>query len=113
MANIVSLRHSIIDRIHQIVNFWSIEKNCKEKITPILSKNNFIATNGEEKMITSEEFVERLKRLKPNCYMHGELIQRDDPRMMVSSKDIRMSFDLHSDSGWDHYPQLRSLPAKS
>lgn len=48
-------------------------------------------------MITSEEFVERLKRLKSNCYMHGELIQRDDPRMMVSSKDIRMSFDLVDD----------------
>ena len=48
-------------------------------------------------MITSEEFVERLKSMRPNCYMHGELIQRDDPRMMISMKDIRMSFELVDD----------------
>jgi aromatic ring hydroxylase len=48
-------------------------------------------------MITSEEFVERLKSMRPNCYMHGERIQRDDPRMMTSMKDIRMSFDLVDD----------------
>ncbi|HEY87102.1 MAG TPA: hypothetical protein G4O06_03610 [Dehalococcoidia bacterium] len=48
-------------------------------------------------MITSQEFVERLKSLKPNCYIHGELIQRDDPRMMVSMKDILMTFDAASD----------------
>jgi aromatic ring hydroxylase len=29
--------------------------------------------------------------------MHGERIQRDDPRMMTSMKDIRMSFDLVDD----------------
>ncbi len=45
-------------------------------------------------MITSEEFVERMKALKPNCYMHGELLQRDDPRMMISMKDILMTYDL-------------------
>jgi 4-hydroxyphenylacetate 3-monooxygenase/4-hydroxybutyryl-CoA dehydratase/vinylacetyl-CoA-Delta-isomerase len=48
-------------------------------------------------MITSQEFVERLKSLKPNCYMHGELIQRDDPRMMIAMKDILMTFDVVND----------------
>jgi len=45
-------------------------------------------------LITSQEFVERMKALKPNCYMHGELLQRDDPRMLVSMKDILMTYDL-------------------
>ena len=48
-------------------------------------------------MINSEEFVERLKSMRPNCHMHGELMQRDDPRMMTSMKDIRLSFDLVDD----------------
>ncbi|RJQ38748.1 MAG: aromatic ring hydroxylase [Dehalococcoidia bacterium] len=48
-------------------------------------------------MITSQEFVERMKSLKPNCYMHGELIQRDDPRMMVAMKDILMTYDMVDD----------------
>ncbi|MFH1350340.1 MAG: 4-hydroxyphenylacetate 3-hydroxylase N-terminal domain-containing protein [Pseudomonadota bacterium] len=54
-------------------------------------------------MITSEEFIERMRSLRPNCYMHGELIQRDDPRLMISNKDIRMSFDLVDD------PEYRDL----
>ena len=36
-------------------------------------------------MITSEEFLERMKSLKPNCYMKGELLERDDPRMLISN----------------------------
>jgi 4-hydroxyphenylacetate 3-monooxygenase/4-hydroxybutyryl-CoA dehydratase/vinylacetyl-CoA-Delta-isomerase len=48
-------------------------------------------------MITSEEFMEKMLLLKPNCYMHGELIQRNDPRLMISNKDIRMTFDLVDD----------------
>jgi aromatic ring hydroxylase len=48
-------------------------------------------------MITSEQYMERMKALRPNCYMHGQLIQRDDPRLMISNKDIRMSFDLAED----------------
>jgi len=48
-------------------------------------------------MITSQEFVERMKSLKPNCYMHGELIQRDDPRMMTAMQDILMTYDVVND----------------
>ncbi len=54
-------------------------------------------------MITSEEFVDRLRTMKPNCFMHGEAIKRDDPRMMVSMKDILMTFDAASD------PQYKDL----
>ena len=52
-------------------------------------------------MITSEEYMERMRSLRPNCYMHGELIQRDDPRLMISNKDIRMSFDLAEDPEYE------------
>ncbi len=48
-------------------------------------------------MITSQEFIERMKSLRPNCYMHGELLQRDDPRMLTSMKDILMTYDLVDD----------------
>ena len=48
-------------------------------------------------MITSEEYLERMRSLKQNCYMKGELLQRDDPRMLVFMGDIRMTFDLAKD----------------
>jgi 4-hydroxyphenylacetate 3-monooxygenase/4-hydroxybutyryl-CoA dehydratase/vinylacetyl-CoA-Delta-isomerase len=48
-------------------------------------------------MITSTEFVDRMRSLNPNCFMHGEAIKRDDPRMMVAMKDILMSFDAAAD----------------
>ena len=54
-------------------------------------------------MITSEEFLERLKTMRPNCYMHGDLIQRDDPRMVVAMRDILMSFERADD------PEYRDL----
>ncbi|MEW6142258.1 MAG: 4-hydroxyphenylacetate 3-hydroxylase N-terminal domain-containing protein [Chloroflexota bacterium] len=51
-------------------------------------------------MITSGEFLERMRRLKPNCYMHGEMVKRDDPRLVVSMKDILMSYDIAQDPKW-------------
>jgi 4-hydroxyphenylacetate 3-monooxygenase/4-hydroxybutyryl-CoA dehydratase/vinylacetyl-CoA-Delta-isomerase len=48
-------------------------------------------------MITSGEFLERMRRMRKNCYMHGEIIERDDPRMLVSMKDILMSYDIAQD----------------
>lgn len=45
-------------------------------------------------MITSEEFLERLRRMKPNCHMHGEPIRRDDPRLMTAMRDILLSFEV-------------------
>ena len=41
--------------------------------------------------------MDRLRSMKPNCYMHGQAIKRDDPRMMVSMKDILMTYDLADD----------------
>jgi len=32
--------------------------------------------------------------------MHGELIQRDDPRMLVAMKDILMTYDVANDPKW-------------
>ncbi len=54
-------------------------------------------------MITSAEFLDRMRSLKPNCYMHGELLQRDDPRMLISMKDILMTYDVVDD------PRFRDL----
>ncbi len=48
-------------------------------------------------MITSEEYLERMRAMEPNCYMKGELLQRDDPRMLISMGDIRMTFDIADD----------------
>jgi aromatic ring hydroxylase len=54
-------------------------------------------------MITSQEYLERMRAMKPNCHMKGQLLQRDDPRMIVSMGDILASFDLAQD------PQYRDL----
>src|SRR3989339_265291 len=54
-------------------------------------------------MITSGEFLERLRKMEPNCYMHGEAIKRDDPRMLISMKDILMTFDLAQDPKYDGF----------
>jgi len=54
-------------------------------------------------MITSGEFLERLRKMQPNCYMHGEAIKRDDPRMLISMKDILMTYDLAQDPKYDGF----------
>jgi 4-hydroxyphenylacetate 3-monooxygenase/4-hydroxybutyryl-CoA dehydratase/vinylacetyl-CoA-Delta-isomerase len=45
-------------------------------------------------MIKSDEFLERLKRMKDNVYMGGKLIKRDDPQLMPGVRVIMLSYDL-------------------
>ena len=48
-------------------------------------------------MRTFDEYLERLRGLRPNIHMHGELIKRDDPRLRPSMNNIKLTFDLAQD----------------
>lgn len=48
-------------------------------------------------MTTSREYFERLKRMRKNLYMGGELISRDDPRVMPGVRVIFLTYDLADD----------------
>jgi 4-hydroxybutyryl-CoA dehydratase / vinylacetyl-CoA-Delta-isomerase len=48
-------------------------------------------------MRTSEEYLERLQAMKPNVYMGGQLVKRDDPQILPGINVMRMSFDLAQD----------------
>ena len=52
---------------------------------------------------TSEEYVERLKRMKPNVYVRGQQIRRDDPILAKSINTIRATFDAATN------PKLQDL----
>jgi 4-hydroxyphenylacetate 3-monooxygenase/4-hydroxybutyryl-CoA dehydratase/vinylacetyl-CoA-Delta-isomerase len=52
---------------------------------------------------TSQEYVERLKRMKPNVYAHGRKIGRDDPMLQAPINTLRFTFDAVND------PELRDL----
>ena len=48
-------------------------------------------------MRTSEEYVEKLYKMKKNIYIDGELVARDDPRLSKSINVMRKTFDLVAD----------------
>ncbi len=48
-------------------------------------------------MISSQEYIERLKKMKKNIYMGGELVERTDPRIMPGINVISMTYDLVDD----------------
>ncbi len=48
-------------------------------------------------MRTFEEYLDGLRAMKPNIRMHGEAIQRDDPRLLPAMNNIRLTFDLADD----------------
>lgn len=52
---------------------------------------------------TSEEYVERLKRMKPNVYAHGKKIGRDDPLLEFPINTLKFTFDAVNE------PELRDL----
>jgi 4-hydroxybutyryl-CoA dehydratase/vinylacetyl-CoA-Delta-isomerase len=52
---------------------------------------------------TSEEYVERLKRMKPNVYAHGRRIARDDPILELPINTLKFTFDAVND------PDLKDL----
>lgn len=48
-------------------------------------------------MIKSEEYLERIRRLKDNIYMEGGLVKRDDPRLMPGVRVILVTYDIALD----------------
>ncbi|MBW1679838.1 MAG: aromatic ring hydroxylase [Deltaproteobacteria bacterium] len=54
-------------------------------------------------MCTAEDYVERLKRMRPNVYAHGRKIGRDDPMLALPINTLRFTFDAVND------PELRDL----
>lgn len=52
---------------------------------------------------TSEEYTERLKRMRPNVFMHGRQISRDDPILSLPINTLRFTFDAVND------PELKEL----
>lgn len=47
---------------------------------------------------TSEEYLERLKRMKPNVYVNGRQIRRDDPILALPVNTVRYTFDAAADA---------------
>ena len=43
-------------------------------------------------MRTYEEYVEKLKSMKPNLHFRGELIKRDGPQLEQGRNNIRLTF---------------------
>ena len=52
---------------------------------------------------TAEEYVERLKRMKPNVYAHGAKIGRDDPILELPINTLKFTFNAVND------PELKDL----
>ena len=52
---------------------------------------------------TSEDYVARLKKMKPNVYAHGKKIGRDDPMLELPINTLRFTFDAVND------PELKDL----
>ena len=52
---------------------------------------------------TSEEYFERLKRMKPNVYAHGKKIGRDDPILELPINTLKFTFDAVND------PELKDM----
>ncbi|HEY44266.1 MAG TPA: aromatic ring hydroxylase [Anaerolineae bacterium] len=45
-------------------------------------------------MITAQEYRERIKAMRPNVYIDGELVSRDDPRIEPAMNVIALTYDL-------------------
>ena len=52
---------------------------------------------------SSQEYVERLKKMKPNVYAHGRKIGRDDPILEIPINTVKFTFDAVND------PELKDL----
>ncbi|MBA7482864.1 4-hydroxybutyryl-CoA dehydratase/vinylacetyl-CoA-Delta-isomerase [subsurface metagenome] len=53
-------------------------------------------------MRTFEEYLEGLRAMKSNIRMHGEIIQRDDPRLLPPMNNIKLTFDLAQEPELQH-----------
>ena len=52
-------------------------------------------------MRTSEEYFESLRAMKPNIYMGGEAVKRDDSRLIPSINVMRLTYDMANDPQYD------------
>ncbi|HEY47748.1 MAG TPA: aromatic ring hydroxylase [Anaerolineae bacterium] len=52
-------------------------------------------------MITSQEYRERIKALRPNVYIDGELVSRDDPRIEPGMNVIALTYDLPQEKKYE------------
>ena len=48
-------------------------------------------------MVTSMEYRERIKAMRPNVYLDGEIVPRDDPRIVPGMNVIALTYDLAQD----------------
>ena len=48
-------------------------------------------------MVTSAEYRERIKAMRPNVYLDGEIVPRDDPRIVPGMNVIALTYDLAQD----------------
>ena len=55
-------------------------------------------------MRTQEQYLEKLKGMRPNIYLNGECIGRDDPKVIKASSAIRMTFSHLPHHGQDNQP---------
>ncbi|MFC1896878.1 4-hydroxyphenylacetate 3-hydroxylase family protein [Thermodesulfobacteriota bacterium] len=46
---------------------------------------------------TSQEYVERLRKMKPNVYAHGKQLRRDDPMLEKPVNTLKVTFDAATD----------------
>ena len=54
-------------------------------------------------MITWEQYIERISKMKKNIYINGEVIGRDDPRVVKGTHTFKVTFDKAQD------PEYRDL----
>jgi 4-hydroxyphenylacetate 3-monooxygenase/4-hydroxybutyryl-CoA dehydratase/vinylacetyl-CoA-Delta-isomerase len=52
-------------------------------------------------MRTSQEYREGLKAMRRNVYIDGELVPRDDPRLVPGSNVIALTYDLAQEPGFE------------
>jgi len=52
-------------------------------------------------MRTPEEYFESLRAMKPNVYMEGEAVKRDDPRLIPAINVMRLTYDMASDPQYE------------
>lgn len=57
-------------------------------------------------MKTSQEYLERMAKMRPNIYVDGEVIGRDHPLVLQASRIIQMTFDLADDP--EYSPWLKT-----
>ena len=52
-------------------------------------------------MRTSAEYRADMKKMKPNLYIGGEKVGRDDPRIQPGVNVMGVTFDLAQDPDWE------------